>query len=450
MGLPSLFNENGEAPKQTEAAKTGSKEITVEPNIIAELLGKALKSATVNWPLMKEKAIACSAAISLVKEIKTDEEFETAKKLYSKSAATYDVINKLRTETTDEFDKIKKKMMEPEKRISKLATEKDSELLGLKNLINAYANKKFEEQQAAEKEAKRVEDETFEISRLKAEFQLLFNNKVIEYAQTMETGIANYFNTLTLDGWDEKIKKFSLKPALKVETFNTWFDLPYDKTKLSVEKYKELVDQVKDLYTYDLVNGSYVESIQPKVTEWKGKLPAKKKELKDMEALAKKDKKAAEALQKKQEAEQKEQLEKINSDAQNQKDNVASQVQKQQLNENLSATFENQKVVQNAQEIGGKKTRIGITQFEPKNVAVVFSQLLFHCLAHEDFEGYLKKDKETGLPLPIDQNGKPQYTDWAKKIIDFVAEKTDVQVEGMLFKEIFIASTRVKKEKETE
>lgn len=455
--IPSLFNNNGDAPKQpqqsVEKVDKAPKEISkIEPNEISKKISEALAKATVNWPLMKEKAVACQAALSLVKPITSDEEDQALEKLLVKSKKTYDLISGMRKETTGEFDLVKSMMMGPEKSISTLVGDQESPYhIGVK-YRNDWANAKLKKKREEEAEAKRVENETLELSRLKGEFELIFHNNVIDYATTMETNIANYFNKLVLvdeDGspkWDEMIKRFSLKPALKVETFESWFNLPFDITKLTQDAYDEFVDKVKEVYTYEVINNIYVGLAQPKVDEWKAKLPGKKKELEDLAELAKTNAKEAEKLRKKQEKEAQKVTDKIVATAQENKDSKAAEVKTSQRNETLGAQFETLKVTQNQEDIGAKIKRVPIVNCDPKDIVTVFAQALYHCFVHPDFEGYLKKDKSTGQPLPLDNNGVPEYTSWAKTILNFVAEKTTEQVPGIEFKEIASTSQRSKKD----
>ncbi len=459
MALPSLFNNNGtgpaEQPKEklpATAAPAAQKEITeLAPNVVAQKITVALEKATVNWPEMTKKSVACSAALSKVQSIESDEEDQAAEKLLVKSRATYVLINKMRAETTSEFDSIKSIMMEPEKKISILPGEKDSGFNRVKALRDGWANKKLAKQRAEAAEALRLENETLELTRLKGEFELTFFNNVADYLATMETNISTYFSKLVLtdaDGkpkWDEMIKKFSVTPAIKVETFEKWFELPFDKNKLTQEKYDEFVDQIKAVFTYDAINGTYVEQAQPKIDAWKAKLPAKKIELEEMEALKLKDAKAAALLLKKQQAAADKETKKITAQAEAEKAEKAKEVQTAQRNETLGAQFETLKVTQNQEEISGKIKRLPIINSPIENIVEVFSMALYHCFIHPDFEGYLKKDKATGEPLPADENGMPQYAAWALPILKFVAEKTDVQIKGIEFKEIISTSQRTKK-----
>lgn len=463
MSIPSLFNSNGTSPAKEETTNSpakpavDAKEIAnVEPSEVEKKLKSALEKAVVNWPQMKEKSVACQAALSLIKPITSDEEDAKLEKLLVKSKKTFDLISDMRKETTSVLDSIKTDMMQPEKAISILKTDPNSPYhLGVK-YRNDWANAKLKKQREEAAEATRKENETLEISRLKAEFELIFHNNIVDYVSTMETNIANYFNGLQLEKvdakdeskvitWEDQIKKFSMKPALKLETFESWFNVPFDNTKLSQEKYDDFVDQVKDLYTYEVINEVYVGQAQPKIDEWKAKLPERKQELETLRDLEASNKKEADKLKKAQEKADKKKLEAIQKSSEENKQIKAVEVKSAQNNEALAAKFETLNVTQTQEDIKAKVKRVAIIDCDPTKIVEVIAQALFHCYMNAEFEGHLKKDKQTNQPLPADENGVPQYNAWVKPILTFLAEKTVAEVPGIKFIEVATTSQRSKK-----
>lgn len=453
--IPSLFNNTGTgpAPEQTAAAPAGktqeSTEIkNVEPSKVETDLKLALSAAVTNWPEMTRMAIACEAALSGITVIENDEQEESAKKVLSKASATYTKIEKMRKETTSKLDEIKKDMMQPEKKISTLANDKDSIFWKAKSHLNVYANKKLAEQQAKEKEALRVQYETEELARLKGEFEMIFHNNIIDYVSTMESNISKYFNSLKLEGWSESIKRFSLKPALKIETFESWFNVPFDNKKLTQEVYDDMVSNVRSIYTYEVINNIYVEQAQPKVDEYKKKLPARKKELTALAELEKTNAEAAAKQKIEMEATAAAQQKAISDTADKEKAEKSFEVDRNQKAANLGAQFETLKVTQNQEDIAGRKKNVAVVNCEPTHIVEVFAKVLYICFTNPEFKGYLKRDKKTGEILPSDENGIPQYEDWAKTLLTFYAENSDVKIDGVDIKQII--STSVRKEKETE
>ena len=458
--LPSLIEENNEQPANNVPAKKDSTAVELAPNEVALKIQTSMQKAETNWPLIKEKSVKAQAALSSVQVIENDEQDAAAETIVKRVVKTYQEISKMRLEITAPLDEIKDKVIEPEKKVSNLkGHDSVSELARVTKLRNAYANVKLEKKRKEEAAALATQNENFEIARIKAELQTSFTSNVTDYAANAEITMLNFFNGLLLEKpnpenpekpitWDDQVKKFNMTPKLKETTFNTWFDVDYDKSKLSVEKYKELIESVKKLYTFELINAAYVKVAQPKVDEFKAKLPAKKKELLEMDKLFKKDKKAAETLRLKQEKENKDAVDKVNADATLAKQESAAKIKKQQNQSKLGASFEALTVTQNQEDIKTKRIPI-ITATDPQGVFEAMAQCLFHAFSKpEEFEGVFKKDKATGALLAPDENGMPVYNAWAKTLLEFVAKNTDAQIEGITFKEVAVSTVaRDKKDK---
>lgn len=451
--IPSLFEE-GKQPENTSPEVKETTEVQLAENEVALKIQASVKKAETNWPVIKESSVKAQAALSGIIKIENDEDDAKAEEVVKKVIKTYAKVSALRLEITTPLDEIKEKVMQPEKFISNLKGHAgESHLTRVVNLRNTYATEKLQKQRKAEADALAKQNEEFEISKIKADVQTIFNQNVLDYAANAEIAMTKFFNNLQLVkdnpekpeepiSWEQQIKKFNLTPKLKETTFNEWFDVPYDEQKLSVEKYKEVIEGIKALYTYELINKAYVTIAQPKIDDFKAKLPAKKKELEDMAALQLKDKKAAEKLRLKQEAENQQKIDKINSDAALEKEKAAKEVKKQQNNENLGASFETLNVTQNQEELKIKRIPI-LTEEDPQKVFDAMAKVLFHCFSKADkFVGVFKKDGKT------DENGMPEYTPWAKTLLSFVADNTEAQIEGITFKEIAVAKVaRDKKEK---
>lgn len=451
--LPSLFESDGKTPNQAQTnapaqSTTSAKEVKpIEENAITVKLKTALSKAIDNFPIMDAKAKEFDEALKKIDKIENDEDDQKAEALLVKAGKAYDLIEAKRKETTELTDEIKKSMMQPEKLISKLAADKDSSYNKVKGLRNAWANKKLQAQEAKKKEAERVKNETFELNRLKTEFTTVFNNKIVDYLANTEVALLTHFNSLNLEKWDEQVKKFNLTPALKIETFNSWFNLPFNPNFLTTEKYNEFlngvkgvegeedVKGVKDVYTYEVINKIYVDQAQPKIDEYKKKLPAKKKELEDLAKLAETDKKAADKLVKENAEKAATASALITSNATAKKEEISATAAKEQAGNNLNAQFEELKVTQNLEEIGGSKKRKAIINCDPKDIVEVLANMLFLCFSNPKFEGYLDTDKEGNI-LPADENGIPQYAKWLKPIVKFVEEHTSNDIAGVYFKNV--------------
>ena len=274
-------------------------------------------------------------------------------------------------------------------------------------------------------------------------FENHFFVKTLELLAGMDDSIAKYLTTMTLENWDSKQAIFSVTPKIKQDVFDSWFVVEYDGLKLSKVKFDELLVEVKEKMTYEKVNTIYQEKAILKVNEWKGKLPARKKELEEIAELEKTN--AAAAVERQKEIDAKNATDEKNraTALEQQKSEKAAEVQQAVQGAQLDNAFEAQVATQAAgsgKSTGTRKKRVSVITAPDNKIVEVMAKVMFACFTNAKFKGHVKKDGE-GKPL-VDVNGIPQYQDWAAELLDFVAQNTDVKIEGIEFKEIISTTAR--------
>lgn len=410
---------------------TTSNEVQINPE---QVLSEALNNAKELFPQMQESAAKAVIALSKVQKIETDEEDVYAQKLLVAIKQTYEKINGFRTTITSKFDVLKERFMEPEKRISFQASHKDSEANRVKKLRDDYANAKLQQQikETQKLEAEKAKKE--ELARLKEYFQNAFFEGVMTAVSAMENGIADYFKGITLDNFEEKSKRFAMKPQLKKDLYEGFFITQYDAKKLPSEDYAEFLSKVKEQFTYDSINTLYVDKAQPIIDDWKAKLAEKKEQLQEVAALEVEDSAQAAELKKEQEAA----AEKEKKDRQAK---IDKEIADKKVENNLEASIEIQNAAFDAQ-IGQqsmgemkniRKTRIATITAPDAHIVKVLSQVMFACFTNPKFKGHIKKDAQGNKVT--DDTGRPVYEEWVETLLDFYAKSCDAIIDGVEVKE---------------
>lgn len=395
-------------------------------------LTSALNVAKEQFPVMQKKAEAARLALSTIVQVTNDEEDLKANNYLVKTAKTYDEIVELRKSITGPMDTIKELLMAPEKVVSLEKSHTNSAAWRIKNMRNAYAvikaDKIAEENKAIQADKNKKE----ELARLKAVFENKFFESVTAKVQALRTTVNEFFSGITLENFDDKSKKFAMKPQLKQPDFESWFIVEWDKTKLPAAEFEAFLSKVKAQYTYEAINKIYVDQADPIVQEYKDKLPALRETLTKEDALAKENQVEADRLHKERiEAQQKEAAAKNAELDSAVKDNQAT-VQRDMENEQLNAEFESQVASQNVGELSGvRKTKGAKITGPPAKIVEILSRVLFACYQNPNFEGHLKRDK-TSRALLVDDQGNAIYTDWAERILSFWANNaSDAAIDGI-------------------
>lgn len=407
------------------------------------VLTTALDLTKANFVEMQGKADRAKIALSKIVAIDNDAQDDLANKLLVKCKLTYDEIKANREAITKPLDNIKAQLMEPEKVVSREVSHTNSEANRVQKLRDAYATIKAKQLAEDQKKINAEKEKKDEIARLNALFVNLFHGAVLTRVQTMRTEINNYFNTITLANFDERAKKFALKPNLKQADFESWFIVEYDKNKVSTADFEAYLSGIKKQYTYDEINKIYISQADPIVVEFKNKLPQLKIDLQEAEELAKTNQAAADAkLKELQDARNKETEaanNQINEEIVTHQEETLREEQTQQLNNE----FEQQVAFQGSGSLSGtRKTYFAKINCPPPKIVEVLSRALFANYQNPNWEGHYKRDKATKEILK-DEQGNPVLQDWAETILKFYANNcADVVIDGIEVLEKFTAVTK--------
>lgn len=392
-----------------------------------------------------ERASKAIAALSTIQKIESDEEDAAAEAMLARVRATYELIFEERKGITAHLDELKKLLMVPEKTISTDPKVTESEYNRVRNLRNQWAQDKLDKQRAEEEKIKKETAARNEITRLKTVIETNVHDGIITAIANVDSGIADWMNTITLDVYEEKIKRFNIKPQLKKELFDSWLNVVYDTAALSADDFTRFMDQVKAQMTYEKVNEEYVKGVEPIIEAHKQKLPALKLQLEEIEQAKKENAaKAAELEEAKRKAEE-EDKKRREDELQKQREEHAAAVEEKAKLEKANTLFDSQVAQQNAAvDLTGTRIKKIATITGPEtDTVIIFSKMLYNLFNSPDFVGAIKIDKKTG-ERKYDDDGRPVYQDWAEQLLDIYANTCDLPIEGLTIKEKVGTTARAK------
>lgn len=418
-------------------------ENTNTPKLSPEkVLSESLKNAQDLYPQMVESSTKAKIALTKVQKIETDAEDEYANTLLVAVRKTYDKVKGWRTTITGQLDGLKADFMEPEKQISFEASHKDSEALRVKLLRDAYATKKVLAQQEQQKKLLVEQNKKEELAKLKAVFENRFFEAVVVQLGKMEDGVEAHFNSITLETFEDKAKRFNITPKLSAEFYENLFIVDYDKNKLPLADFTAFLTTVKEQMPYSKINGIYVEKAQPIVDDWKAKLPARKTELEELAELAKTN--ATEAKIKANAITAKAESDRLLREEES-KNSIEANRQQNEQKANIEiqdASFETQVAQQSMGTMKNiRQKKVATIVADEVNTVKVLSQIMFACFSNPNFQGHVKKDKTTGAVLK-DETGRPIYHDWAETLLEYYANNCDVAIPGVEIKGIVSTITK--------
>jgi len=401
-----------------------------------------------DMPEIRKRSQNACLALSKIQSISSKEDDEAAEKLLVRVRTAYQEISDTRKGHTVVLDTLKTEMMLPEKKISNLKTDEGTSeylrVVGLRNKYNAEVERKRKEEADRILKEKNAKEEKIYLTGI---FETRFMENIANAINNTIIGMEQFFNGLVLSDFppdaiaDEKLYKvsrFNLKPVLKLDVFQSWFKVDYDKAKLSDADFDTFLNEIiKPKYDYETLNAQYVEKVESVMSEWKAKLPGKKEQLKQIEDLRLKDSAAAEEREKEIKAKADFEAEELKKKQAAELEAKRTEIQTAQRSQQLENTFDAQVQIDNIEEASGiKKKRVAVIDNVPEGKIVdVFARVLLACYRNKKFKGHLKADSK-GNMMPPDENGNPVYTDWANELLSFFAQNCDVAIEGIKIVEV--------------
>lgn len=396
-------------------------------------LQTAVKNYESNVLVMGDKTTKALAALSKIKVINNDEDDKAAQHILSRVKPTFETVQALRKEITDPLDELKSYLMEHEKKIS-TAKNSGSEYSRVKNLRDAYANKKAAEARAEQQRIQNEKAKKIEIADMKARLVKNIELGVFDLIKDGELQLTKFVSEMTLENFDQKLALLNYKPKLKTDSFSKLMTIDYNKSLVSVAEYEQMIKDGGTQFSYDHINAAYAEQAIKVLNRFKKDvIPARKAELEERSKAS-----ADEQKVKKQQEDQMLQarLDEINSAYESEKVKVEEKVDDQTADTKIEAEFDSQVDIQTIKDQKGVRKNI-VYQIDekilakPSQVIDVLTKVVTHVMMDDKFKGVIKRDAQ-GFPR-VDDKGQTELVDgiqyWLKELAKL---KIDIDVDGLI------------------
>lgn len=341
------------------------------------------------------------------------------------SENTSAAMQALRKPVTEEFDNIKKFLMQFEKDVN-------DEAVRLRSLVGAYNQVKLDRKREDEAKAEKQKEKENHKVDITAKIKKNLADLVITRVKEVHEGSKKFWDETTLENWDAREKQFmSFKITLKPEIYNKCFTVTYNPNFLTKEEFESLLAEVGAEETYIKWDELVSEKIIPVVNEWRGKVGEIKQNLIDLKN-AKDDevkRKAIEAEYKKKADEEEAIRKKELEDMQKESDD---NINREASIDKVQNDFREQAITQQLGEVGATKL---IAKFKDDKPVKALTEVMYHCFMNSKFPNIIKVDSKTKQPK-MDDNGFPVYVDWVDSLLSFFLKNCDVNIQGVEVKEI--------------
>jgi hypothetical protein len=392
------------------------------------LMTQDLRTTYDGWGIRAQKA---SLASSAIKAVGTEAEDKTAEQMIVKLRNTIngwkkddgtaiEGIKAARLEKTRQIDELKKLLMGPEKVI-------EAEMTRIQALRNSFANEALKKAQETARKVEAEKKVADEKAAIKAKIRNSITNGTIDKINAMNSNIKAHMADISLDNWDEKVKKFDASPKLKQEIYDAFFNVSYDTVLLKPEDYQAVVSEMKQEVPYEKANADYVFHAKGTLKLWVDDLPNIKEKLYNIKKLVGMGANGgAEA--------QASNLLSVADTAGSALLDTAQSLRKE--NEEKEATDQLQNEINS--QVGlqaittpsGRMKKVAKIVAEPKNLATVWSKAIFAIYLAKGPNAHFKKD---GVTL----------ADWAEQLLNILANDTDAKIDGIVYEDV--VSTIAKK-----
>lgn len=377
-------------------------------------------------PAMIKGRDAAVAAMKNVTSIESDEDLEKVNGLLVKVRATYDKVKGLREPITQPLDQLKKLIMEFE---SDLDQSKDNEVSRLRGLIGAFNQKKIDAKKAADAEAARIKEKENHKVDLIARIKKNLSDMIIQRVKEVHAGADAFWKATTLETFDPREKQFmEFRVALKMDTYNKCFDIPFNSNLITKEEFEALLVEVGATETYVVWDKNHSDAVVPVVNEWRAKVPEIRKRLEDLKNASDAERARLEKEQKeKDEADQKARDQQL-AVMQVESDKAIQQAADIDKTQN---DFREQAMTQSIEDAGPTKL---LLRFKDEKPMKAMTEILYHCFSNPKFPSIIKKNKDK--TNKIDEHGFPEYVEGVDWWIKFFVANCDVNIQGIEIKEI--------------
>jgi len=396
-------------------------EVVLATQVQEDLKG-SITTAEKYFAAMQKSAESCKIVLSRFdKEIATKDDDDSAGAALGQVKVAFDKVQGRRKEITGPLDALKQTLMEPEKTI-------DKEFQRVLALRNQWANKEANRIKGEQAAIQKAKDTELELVKIKDSI----TNAIETYMSTNENAVdgklTKFFSEITMANYEEAAKMVTAVPSLKQESYEAFFAAPFPQYA-TADQVALVVKACKDANPYDASNTRFRTNLSVKLGPWIANLPAKKKELQDLEALKSTNAEAAAnqeaALKQKADddaAAAKKKEEEVNAAKQAELEQKSKQ---NQIGAEFTAQLQSQNV---GTQTGVRKNKKAIITCAEKDMMVVLTELLYVCVTHPKHEGIYKKEKSGEVKM---EDGQKVYADWLDGFLKFYATNCDTGIAGI-------------------
>lgn len=362
-------------------------------------------------------------AMMSIKKIESEEDDAKVNTLLFRVKQTYDQVNEKRRQLTDPYDDFKKSLMlivgetDPKK-------GKDNHYNRLKQLREGFAQAKLDKKREEENVLAKAKLANTKIIDLEALIRTQISSGPMDKLIEAEKTLAGWYDGITLENFDGKAKMIKVKPKLKTELYDSFFEVNMDMSGVDQERIDDVISKLKKEFDYESLNKDYSEKGVASLKVWSDKLPELKTRL---EAIQKADGETSEKLKSQLEAKKRIESEESSKKLEDEKLEKEREIANEATDSKVEEEFKEQGAKQNLDKVTGSSKYVA--RFTEDKWLKAFATIMYHVVIHEDFPGIYKKDKNG--KIKIDEKGRDVYIDPIDYFMKFFASKCNATVEGI-------------------
>jgi hypothetical protein len=390
-------------------------EVTTKIQNIVELSKEYL-------PQMEKGSSLAVAAMEKITAIEDEDDYESAEHLCVRVRNAYTKIKGFRTEITGPLDELKKRFMEYECPLSDI--DKSNEYNRVRALMGAFRQAEIERKKKIEAEAAMKKAKENNLVDIGAEILTNLNNLILENTKLADTMSSEYFAKSTVADWDERATRYSkMKPSLKVEDYDKCFDVMPRTGLWEPNEFLDIISTIKKSEPLEKWSEELVKNATPIINAWRAKIPELKQDI--INITNAKDVFERERLEEEQKAKALAESERRNREIEQQSMDKSASISAQANLDKLNNEFVEQVTTQQAGDTGPVKYVLQFT--DPKKTLKAFTNILYYCMAHPEFPGIEKRDKNKQVMK--DEAGRTIYIDAVQWWLKFFLSKCDIDIE---------------------
>ena len=393
--------------------------------------------AKTSVPQMIKSTDAAMGAMMKIEKIESEEDDIKVNNLLSRVKQTYDKVNVQRRQLTDPSDEFRKSIMLIEGELDP-KKGKDNHYNRLKQLREAYAQAKLDKKRSEEESLNKVKLANTALINLEAVIKTQVSSGPVDKLIESEEILTKWYDGITLENFDEKEKMLKMKPKLKKELYDSFFETTLDMTGVEQGKVDEVIAKLKKEFDYESLNTDYSSKGVAALKVWEGKLPELKTRL---EAISKAEGEDAEKLKAQLVAKKAIEAEEATKKLTEEKADKAREI----ANDATDSKVEEEFIEQGSRQMLEGKTGPSkyVARFTEDKWLKPLATVIYHVAIHKDFPGIYKKDRNG--KIKVDEKGRQVYIDPIDYFMKFYASKCNAKVDGLkLFEDVKVTTRQAK------